>query len=436
MSGIDYNPNIIIVFDTETTGLSPKYDQIVQLSYIVYDVEKRQVLFSTTLGEDIVQITRGIPKSSSDVHGIKYKDTRRKHLIEDHINQFIYWCNQAGIIVGHNVGFDIRMVTGSIEKIIGSYPQEQREYVAARYFDFLVRFQPVAKGTDTFCTLKASRIVCPKKYQVDKKKQKYKLDEVHKLLFRQEAKGQLHNALVDIAATLRVFMKLKYDIDICVGIVGDPGKLSKLTSVVNDYDICRLINPVSIPESEIVPFVVYNGPLMTGLTVLPGSDGLLEEEFDVETVVGQVLEEIVGKVSLGSVDLAPDSCLTKISICTTIVKAGKKSGQICGREVVIGQGVCGLHSGKSKPRKPKTDTPLDMSPGAKISGAKISGAKSSGAKSSGKPKLTIISEEEMAELQSIGRGLKKIRSKSKKNVRKVRSKSNSKKSKKNGKSKK
>ena len=173
-----HNPNIIIVFDTETTGLSPKYHEIVQLSYIVYDIALRQVLFSTTLGDDIVAIKGKVPKSSTAVHGITTTDTRApgRHLLEDHINQFVYWSNMAGIIVGHNINFDIRMVTASIEKIIAGYSEEERAEVASRYFDFLMRFQPVVKDKDseTFCTLKASRHICPQKYQIDKKKQKYK----------------------------------------------------------------------------------------------------------------------------------------------------------------------------------------------------------------------------------------------------------------------
>ena len=105
------------------------------------------------------------------------------------------------------------------------------------------------------------------------------MEEVHKLLFRQEAKGQLHNALVDISATLRVFLMLKYGIDICVGIKGNVSKISKLTSVVNDYDICKLINPVDIPLDKVIPGVVYEGPLITGLTILTTIGELLEEEI-------------------------------------------------------------------------------------------------------------------------------------------------------------
>jgi DNA polymerase III epsilon subunit-like protein len=404
-SDINHDPNIIIVFDTETTGLSPKYDEIVQLSYIVYDVKERKVLFSTTLGDDIVAVTRTIPKKSTDVHGITTADTRVKgrHLIEDHINQFVYWTNMAGLIVGHNVGFDIRMVNASIEKIIKSYPKDQREEIAYRYFDFLMRFQPVGEGTDTFCTLKTSRSVCPKIYQVDKKKQKYKLDEVHKLLFRQEAKGQLHNALVDISATLRVFMKLKYNIDICVGVDGDASNISKLTSVANDNDICKLINPVDIPLDQVVPTVVYSGPLISGFTVLLGDDGLLEEEFNVETVVGKVLEEIVGKVMLSSIDLVPDSCLTKISVCTSVIRGGVKSGFTCGRDVVIGQGFCASASA--------------------FASASIVFSASASLKK--KKKFNIISEEEMAALSNSiyeARGLKKKYSKRTHNKSKKRNK--------------
>ena len=48
--------NIIIVFDTETTGFSPEKNEIVQLSYILYDVDKQSVLYATKLNDDIVKI--------------------------------------------------------------------------------------------------------------------------------------------------------------------------------------------------------------------------------------------------------------------------------------------------------------------------------------------------------------------------------------------
>ena len=80
-----------IVFDTETTGFSFSKSEIVQLSYILYDTEKREVLYATTLGDDIVQIkSHEIPKEVTDIHGITIEDTRNKQPIKKHIDDFIH----------------------------------------------------------------------------------------------------------------------------------------------------------------------------------------------------------------------------------------------------------------------------------------------------------------------------------------------------------
>ena len=81
--------NIIIVFDTETTGFSPEKNEIVQLSYILYDVDKQSVLYATKLNDDIVNINGKIPKETSDVHGITKDMTLDKRPIKDHIDEFI-----------------------------------------------------------------------------------------------------------------------------------------------------------------------------------------------------------------------------------------------------------------------------------------------------------------------------------------------------------
>ena len=110
--------NIIIVFDTETTGFSPEKNEIVQLSYILYDVNRQSVLYATKLNEDIVKINGKIPKNTSDVHGITKDMTLDKRPIKDHIDQFIKYCDQANRFVGHNIKFDIKMITGQIKKIM------------------------------------------------------------------------------------------------------------------------------------------------------------------------------------------------------------------------------------------------------------------------------------------------------------------------------
>jgi hypothetical protein len=84
--------------------------------------------------------------------------------------------------------------------------------------------------------MKESRTIC-------QLKQNEKLMELHKRLFEQDVGGQLHNALVDISVTLRVYLKLTMDIDICK----DHTEISSgINTVSNDNEICSLINPQEI----------------------------------------------------------------------------------------------------------------------------------------------------------------------------------------------
>ena len=110
------NENYIIVFDTETTGFSPTNNEIVQLSYILYDKSTNKIIHATENGEDIVNIKGKIPERTSKIHGIYKEDTKNKKPIEHHINEFIKYFNQATTYVGHNIKFDINMIIGQIRK--------------------------------------------------------------------------------------------------------------------------------------------------------------------------------------------------------------------------------------------------------------------------------------------------------------------------------
>ena len=65
--------NIIIVFHTETTGFSPEKNEIVQLSYILYDTQNQTVIYATSQGDDIVNIS-GIIASPGTVIFIIFID--------------------------------------------------------------------------------------------------------------------------------------------------------------------------------------------------------------------------------------------------------------------------------------------------------------------------------------------------------------------------
>lgn len=229
-----------------------------QLSYILYDIEERKVLHATTLGDDIVQIkSQEIPKEVSDVHGIKIEDTRNKQPIKKHIDEFIHWCNQADIFVGHNIGFDIGHISAQINKLIEENPENETYRVFLEKFDKVETTMKNGKvkkdlPEKAYCTMKESLTIC-------QLKKNEKLMELHKRLFEQEVGGQLHNALVDISVTLRVYLKLTMGIDICE----DHTEISSgINTVSNDNEICSLINPQEIQDEEEIDIVKYDGNLI------------------------------------------------------------------------------------------------------------------------------------------------------------------------------
>lgn len=345
----------IIVFDTETTGFSPVKNEIVQLSYILYDTETQTVLYATTPGDDIVNINGNIPKQTSDVHGITKEMTLDKRPIKDHIDEFITYCNQADQFVGHNIGFDIKMIVGQINKIIQASPDE-----AERYTDFLNRFKFVGSNLPdaAYCTMNESKGICAQIIGTNIIKKK-KLMEVHQLLFNQDVGGQLHNALVDIAVTLRVFLKLTLNIDICQSMTEFN---NKVTSVTDNNDICSLINPINITQP--IDNIVYNGDLITGLTTLPTNDGLEEEKVIVQSYENKLATEVVSNVQKQAManvlnKVAPENNIcTSIIICKTILKSGVRKGQTCNRPATQGE-FCYYHNPKPSAIIPQQNSSPD-----------------------------------------------------------------------------
>ena len=317
------NSNIIIVFDTETTGFSPERNEIVQLSYILYDTQTQTVVYATTQGDDIVNIKGAIPPETTAVHGISKDMTLGKRPIKEHIDQFIQYCLQAGKFVGHNIKFDIKMITGQMKKIVKEFPEDKE-----RYDNFLKGFDMVGKNLPeaAYCTMSESQGVCAE-LKGTKKRKNEKLMEVHKLLFNQDVGGQLHNALVDISVTLRVFLKLTMNIDICESMTEFT---PNVVNVSNNLEICSLIKPISI--SGPIKNVEYSGELITGLTRVPS--GVEEDKINVDTVVKQIASKMASEIQaqamsniLGKVPTT--TTCTSISICKSLIVDGTETNETC-----------------------------------------------------------------------------------------------------------
>ncbi len=111
----------ILVFDTETTGL-PKskilnpdtlnlWPYTVQFSYVIYDTNLNDIVVSS---DKIVKLKDGItmPEDSIKIHGITTEISQKNGInIETIINEFFNHLRDVDLLVGHNISFDINMIS-------------------------------------------------------------------------------------------------------------------------------------------------------------------------------------------------------------------------------------------------------------------------------------------------------------------------------------
>ena len=360
--------NIVLVFDTETTGLVDS--RIIQLSFILYDIERGEILFFSEKNKDYIilpsfydseninekwmtdrmqieneliilinevekqkpfissdeykiQMKRLEEKGSSGKHIIPFGSTISHHIFDSTLykygrglniamNEFIKYFYMADTIVGHNINFDIKMICTELihlldEKYIKLTSEERIAYIQLFYdlidnvndgeniknpnfhkektklFEMFKKCKvfttqhtpsqipPFKKNKRIIeCTMKKSTVVCRLRQSFEYRKIIYsaeeisclegspchvwklykppKLSEAHKILFSQNVKGELHNSRVDVCVTLRVFIKLYKNIDICNYL----SKLNKHNSIIFD-----IINPEDITESSDFPLQLF-----------------------------------------------------------------------------------------------------------------------------------------------------------------------------------
>lgn len=201
--------SILLVFDTETTGLLPRTNSeniednpyIIQLSWIIYDIQTNKVI---EMYDKFLNIPNHveITKKSIQIHGItrveleKYGENASNVLFS-----FIRALNSCDYVIGHNISFDWKMIT--IECIRNNlYPN----------------LLAIDNNIKQLCTMKDSIDICNlpftnKKYTTRKKWPK--LIELHQTLFNTSIKSyMLHNALIDVIVCLRCACKLYFHKDI------------------------------------------------------------------------------------------------------------------------------------------------------------------------------------------------------------------------------
>jgi DNA polymerase III epsilon subunit-like protein len=204
----------LLLFDTETTGLPPKYENkvnernallwpyILQFSYVLFDTETNMV---TKKFDSIIKIPAAITinQESVKIHNI----TREKSDLEGVsivpvIEEFMDDLEESDLLIGHNIEFDLNMIHAAI----------------MRNKEELGKFQSLLANQKTYCTMRETTQFCclesPYYGKNYNKLKAPKLVELYEKLFNEKPDLTLHNSLNDVLVTLRCYMKFKYDRDV------------------------------------------------------------------------------------------------------------------------------------------------------------------------------------------------------------------------------
>jgi DNA polymerase III alpha subunit (gram-positive type) len=171
--------------DTETTGINTIIDDIIQLSYFIYNenilVKKvnRYIIPEFCIISEFITSINGINNKLISEKGEKFTSV---------FNDFINDLKNIDCIVGHNVMFDIKMILSNLKKY---------NVTNINIFDNIAIECTMNMGIDT-CNL----------YKKNGTKKYPKLSELYKKLFGKDLLGA-HNAEIDVEACVKCYNKLK-----------------------------------------------------------------------------------------------------------------------------------------------------------------------------------------------------------------------------------
>ena len=112
VKGVNLNPVEFVIFDLETTGLSPDRDAILEIGALVV----RDDLITSETFETLVQPKRRIPFYISKINGITDRMVQHAPSIEEALPSFLEFV--AGRqLVAHNASFDIGFVKANAARL-------------------------------------------------------------------------------------------------------------------------------------------------------------------------------------------------------------------------------------------------------------------------------------------------------------------------------
>ena len=126
-----YEGDEVVVFDTETTGLDPKNDEVVSIGAV--KVKGNRIVTSETF-ELFLKTTKAISKESIEIHGIRPCDLDYAIDPKEGIGKFLEFIGPRPL-VGYYLEFDVAMINRYVKPWLGiTLPNRQIE-VSGLYFD-------------------------------------------------------------------------------------------------------------------------------------------------------------------------------------------------------------------------------------------------------------------------------------------------------------
>lgn len=127
-----------VVFDTETTGLNPKKDEILSIGAV--KIKNNKILTSQTF-EMFIQNSCDISSESKKIHGIREVDLLNAKTTIEVIPEFLKFIGSRPL-VGYYLEFDIAMINKYVKPWLGiKLPNKQIE-VSEIYYNQKIEFIP------------------------------------------------------------------------------------------------------------------------------------------------------------------------------------------------------------------------------------------------------------------------------------------------------
>lgn len=209
--------DLILAFDTETSGLWPKhsnqdinaYPFIVQLSFIVYNKKQQSIVYEFN---SYIKQNAEIDYESTafKINKITEEMCNNGMSITNAIAEFHKYYLLCGSVIAHNLEFDKKML--QLEILRNNHVLEKQvEGVHVLFNDV---FNDIF-NIKTYCTMymgkNITNITMTGKDGRQWKKSP-KLIELYKKLFNDDTPQNLHDSKVDTLLCLKCFAKMKYEI--------------------------------------------------------------------------------------------------------------------------------------------------------------------------------------------------------------------------------